>query len=299
MVKNNIKIYDLVDISSPQQTLIEIKYVLALTHPDFDPCRFEKAYSDIISLFEGRYPGYRVSNTKYHNLEHTCSVTLALVRLVHGLTVDGCYLTPRITELGVLAALFHDTGLIQTVDEQKGTGAQYTVGHEERSIHFMQGYLADKGFSDADIENCTHIIQCTILDLAVDSIPFHSDEIKTMGQVLGTADLIAQISDRTYLEKLPLLFMEFEEAGMDGFGSPLELFQKTGEFYHSVARKRLTNEMGGVGKAAQSHFRERWGIDRDLYDEAMQKNIQYAKKLETDCPDSYECLKDKLRRKVK
>ena len=298
MIKSDTKIYDLVDISSPPQTLTEIKSVLALVHPDFDPCRFEKAYSDIIRLFKGQYPGYRASNTKYHNLEHTCSVTLALVRLVHGLTVDGRSFTPRITELGVLAALFHDTGLIQTVDERQGTGAQYTVGHEERSISFMRDYLADEGFPDADIEDCTHIIQCTILDLSVDGIPFHSDEIKSMGQIMGTADLIAQVSDRTYLEKLPLLFMEFEEAGMDHFGTPLELFQKTEKFYHSVVRKRLTNEMGGAEKGAQSHFRERWGIDRNLYGEAMQKNIQYAKKLETDCPDSFECLKDKLRRKV-
>ncbi len=298
MAKDDKKLYDLVDSSSPPQILIEIKFVFALIHPDFDPRRFENAYSDIIRLFKGEYPGYRASNTKYHNLEHTCSVALALVRLVHGLGVDGYHFTPRITELGAIAALFHDTGLIQTEDDMEGTGARYTVGHEERSINFMKGYLAAEGFSAEDIEECTQIIQCTTLDLSPDEISFNSDQLRIMGQVMGTADLIAQIADRSYLEKLPLLFMEFEEAGMEGFESPLELFKKTEAFYHSVARKRLTDEMGGVGKAAQSHFRERWGIDRDLYGEAMQKNIEYAKKIETDCPDSYDCLKRSLRRKV-
>ncbi len=162
----------------------------------------------------------------------------------------------------------------------------------------MAGYLAARGLPAEDINDCTHIIQCTILNLALDEIPFKSKEAKTMGQVMGTADLIAQIADRSYLEKLPLLFMEFKEAGMPGFESPLELFKKTEEFYHSVARKRLTEEMGDVEKASRSHFRERWGIDRDLYGEAMQNNIKHAKKVGIDCPDSYECLKEKLRRKA-
>jgi hypothetical protein len=298
MAKIDKKLYDLTDITSPQQTLKEIKYVFALVHPDFDFRQIEQVCFDITRLFNGGYPGYRASNTKYHNLEHTCSVVLALVRLTHGLIVNGIHFSPRVIELGIIAAFFHDTGLIQTEEDLQGTGAQYTIGHEERSINFMTDYLAAKGLSAEDINDCTHIIQCTILDLAFDEIPFKSKEAKTMGQVMGTADLIAQIADRSYLEKLPLLFMEFEEAKMPGFESPLELFKKTEEFYHSVARKRLTEEMGNVAPAARSHFRERWGIDRDLYGEAMQSNIDYTKRLEIDGQESYDCLKDKLRRKV-
>ena len=298
MAKIEKNLYDLIDITSPRQTLKEIKYVFALVHPDFDFRQIEQVCFDITRLFNGGYPGYRASNTKYHNLEHTCSVVLALVRLTHGLIVNGIHFSPRVIELGIIAAFFHDTGLIQTEEDLQGTGAQYTIGHEERSINIMTDYLAAKGLSAEDINDCTHIIQCTILDLAFDEIPFKSKEAKTMGQVMGTADLIAQIADRSYLEKLPLLFMEFKEAGMPGFESPLELFKKTEEFYHSVARKRLTEEMGDVEKASRSHFRERWGIDRDLYGEAMQNNIKHAKKVGIDCPDSYECLKEKLRRKA-
>jgi hypothetical protein len=95
-------------------------------------------------------------------------------------------------------------------------------------------------------------------------IPFKSDEIMTMGKILGSADLIAQMADRNYLEKLPLLFLEFEEAKMPGFETPLELFKNTEEFYHSVVRTRLTEEMDNVSSAALFHFKERWDIDRDL-----------------------------------
>jgi hypothetical protein len=270
------KLYDLTDLSSHSGTYEEIVKTLLLVDPDFDTSYVKKVYSDIICLFNGEYPGYRASNTKYHNLEHTCAVT----------------------ELGLIGALFHDTGLIQTVEEKEGTGAQYTIGHEERSIGLMGEYLAANGFSEEDIHDCSHIIMCTILTLPLADIPFRSDEIRTMGRVLGSADLIAQMADRNYLEKLPLLFLEFKEAKMPGFETPLELFKNTGEFYHSVVRRRLTEELGNVYTAALFHFRKRWDIDRDLYSESMTSNIKYMKKIYGDCAESFECLLTKIRRRV-
>jgi len=270
-----IKLYDLTNISSPSETYSEITLTLSLVYPDYDTSLLKIVYGDIIRLFNGEYPGYRASNTKYHNLEHTCGVTLALIRLVHGLHVQGNTLSSRVIELGLIAALFHDTGLIQTEKELNGTGAQFTIGHEKRSIKLMGKYLAAKGIGADGITDCAHMIMCTILTLPLAGIPFRSDEIRTMGRILGSADLIAQMSDRNYLERLPLLFQEFKEAGMPGFETPLELFKNTGNFYHSVARARLAEEMGDVASAAQFHFRERWHIDRDLYAESITNNIKY------------------------
>ena len=292
-----IKLYDLINIRSPGETFTEITNTLTLVYPDYATSFFNTAYKDIISLFEGKYPGYRASNTKYHNLEHTCAVTLASTRLIHGLHVQGQTLSARVIELGLVGALFHDTGLIQTEEEREGTGAQYTIGHEERSIGLMAQYLANNDFTAEDISDCRHIIMCTILTLPLADIPFISDEIRTMGRILGSADLIAQMADRNYLEKLPLLFLEFEEAKMPGFETPLELFKNTEEFYHSVVRTRLKEEMGDVSSAALFHFKERWKIDRDLYAESITNNINYMKKINRDCAESFECLLQRLRRK--
>ena len=291
------KLYDLTNISSPSGTFAEMTKVLALIDPSYDPAPLKIVFSDIIRLFKGEYPGYRASNTKYHNLDHTCGVTLATVRLVHGLHIQGKSLLSKNIELGLISAMFHDTGLIQTENELTGTGAQYTIGHEERSITLMENHLSGNGFSAEDINDCRHIIRCTILTLPITEIPFRSKEIKTMGKVLGSADLIAQMSDRSYLEKLPLLFMEFEEAQMPGFETPLELFKNTEQFYHSVARKRLTEEMGNVSNAALFHFNERWNINRDLYAESITNNIEYMKDIYKECADSYECLMKRIRRK--
>jgi hypothetical protein len=85
------------------------------------------------------------------------------------------------------------------------------------------------------------------------------------------------MADRNYQEKLPLLFMEFQEAGLEGFETPLELFKKTEEFYRSVARKRMRNELEGVPSAARYHFRERWEIDKNLYEESIKYNIRRMK----------------------
>jgi hypothetical protein len=292
-----IKLYDLTNIKSPSGTFSEIIKILSLIDPDYDTTHLEMAYNDIICLFNGEYPGYRASNTKYHNLEHTCAVTLATTRLIHGLHVQGIKLSSRVIELGLIGSLFHDTGLIQKVEERDGTGARYTIGHEERSIELLGKYLASNGFSAEDIIDCRHIIMCTILTLPLAEIPFKSDEIRTMGRILGSADLIAQMADRNYLEKLPLLFMEFEEAKMPGFETPLELFKKTEEFYHSVVRTRLTEALGNVSSAAFFHFKERWDIDRDLYAESITNNIQYMKKIYEDCNESFDCILKRIRRK--
>jgi len=292
-----IKLYDLTNIGSHSGTFAEIVKTLSFIDPDYDTSYLKKVYGDIVCLFNGEYPGYRASNTKYHNLEHTCAVTLATARLIHGLHVQGQKFSSRIVELGLIGALFHDTGLIQAEEEQEGTGAQYTIGHEQRSIGLMGKYLATNNFSAEAINDCGHIIMCTILTLPLAEVPFRSEEIRTMGRVVGSADLIAQMADRNYLEKLPLLFLEFKEAKMPGFGTPLELFKNTGKFYHSVVRTRLTGELGNVSTAALFHFRERWDIDRDLYAESMTNNILYMEKIYEDCAESFDCLLTKIRRK--
>lgn len=293
-----IKLYDLTDISSQRETHEEIIRTLSLVDPGYEPTRLSGVYQDIVALFNGNYPGYRASNTKYHNLEHTCSVTLAAARLIHGLHIQGQVFTSRDQELCLIAALFHDTGLIQTEEERKGTGARFTIGHEQRSIKLMASHLAANGFSEEEISDCGHIIMATIISLPMAEIPFRSDRIRTLGKILGSADLIAQMSDRKYLEKLPLLFLEFKEAGIPGFETPLQLFMNTGEFYHSVVRKRLREEMADVSSAALFHFRKRWDIDRDLYAESISNNLKYMNKIFRECDNNFDSLLKKLRRKV-
>lgn len=282
MMRDSNILYQLTDTSSPAETLAEIKNILLLIEPPPDPVPIEKLFMDIIRIFNGEFSGFRACNTQYHNLEHTCSTALAAARIIHGLRVQGEAFSARLAQLCIIGALFHDTGLIQTEEEVQGTGAQFTSVHEERSVAVIEKYLAGNGFSEKDIRDCGHMIMCTKLFFPMEEIPFSSEEVRIMGKVVGTADLVAQMADRNYQEKLPLLFLEFQEAGMPGFETPLELFSKTEEFYRSVARKRMKGILGGVYSAARYHFRERWKIDRNLYEEAIKYNIRMMKETVTE-----------------
>ncbi|MEE8430651.1 MAG: HD domain-containing protein [Candidatus Desulfatibia sp.] len=296
MKKEGVKLYDLVDLTNPQSVLDEIRYIVALMVNNFDHALFEQICADIKMLFEGDFPGYRASNTKYHDLEHTSSVVLAAGRLIHGAFMEGHSFSAKTILLGLIGAIFHDIGFIQTDSDVNGSGAKYTIGHEERSIIFMKQYLSQKSFSKQDLEDCTHIIKCTILSLEIKDIPFRSNDIVMLGKIVGSADLLAQMADREYLEKLFMLFKEFEEAGMPGYGSELELLQKTQNFYKYVALQRLSQGFDNVFAFMRFHFKNRWDLDRDLYQESIIANIDYLKTIVDSCDESYSCYLKYLRR---
>ncbi|WP_460032655.1 hypothetical protein [Megalodesulfovibrio paquesii] len=232
---------------------------------------------DVIRLYNGQYPGYRASNTGYHNLEHVNAVFLAAARLAHGATVEAVVLSSRGVRLLLTCALFHDAGLIQTVDDTVGTGAKYTVGHEARSIRLLEDYFAERGAPEEDWRDSADLIACTIMDKPVADIPFRTPELATLGRMLGVANIYAQMADRAYLEKLFLLYREFEEAGVGGCDSEFMLLEKTEGFYERTVKVRLARDLDGVSRYMRSHFRARWGLDTDPYEEAIFKNINYLK----------------------
>jgi len=291
-------LYDLVDVSDSTIVLNEIKQIVTLMVEGYDPSNLEMVYGDVVTLFKGEFPGYQASNTKYHDLEHTNSVALAAARLIHGCTLAGMTFEIDKILLGVYAALFHDVGLIQTQDDKIGSGAKYTVGHEKRSIVFMRKYLSQKGFPEQQIEDCSHLIMCTILNLPPKEIPFRSSDIETLGKIVGTADLMAQIADRYYLEKLLLLFQEFQEAGVPDFATELDLLKKTRGFYKNVANQRLVHDFSDISTNMTAHFKQRWGVEKDLYSESIQKNIDYLKVLLERTGDNIATVKKTLRRGV-
>jgi hypothetical protein len=296
MDKENITLYDLIDLDDSRKVLSEIQNIVSLIARGVDNTFIDQIYSDIVDLFNGQYPGYRASTAKYHNLEHTKAVVLATARLMHGHAQNENTFTPLNVEIGLAAALFHDIGYIQADYDLEGSGAKYTIGHEERSIAFMREYLSGKNFSFRDMSDCAHVIYCTMLATSPNAIPFRTKEIETLGKIVGSADLLAQIADRMYLERLLLLFLEFEEGGLPGFNSSLDLLQKTENFYEFVAQKRLNEEFDSFAADMRLHFLHHWDIDRDLYAESIEKNIEYIKTLNAECRGNFDCYLLNLKR---
>ena len=272
----NPELYKKVFIQEPANIVEEVKYVLSLINCNTGDV-VEEAFNDTVKLFNGHFRGYKASNTKYHDLSHTLAVFLATVRLVHGVIIDGRTLSSDIIVIGLISALFHDAGLIQTEDDREGTGAKYTIGHEERSIIFIKKYLVEKHLYKTYLDDCAHIIGCTITGLLPGEIPFRSRESELIGKIVGSADLLAQMADRLYLEKLLYLYQEFQEGKIPGFESEFDLLKKTESFYEDVSKKRLDIDLGGVSALMRIHFKNRLEIDRDYYQENIQKNIKYLR----------------------
>lgn len=289
------KLYDFVDPADAECVRRETEAIMREFFPEYDGRVFRRAFEDVERLFFGNYPGFRASNTKYHDFEHTCSVVLAMARLIYGAMVEGECFSETDCLKGLLASLFHDVGLIQDEEDTLGTGAKHTVGHEERSILFMrcnlEGVLAPE-----DVEDIADCIRCTILAMSPSKVAFRTEKMRIMGHFLGSADLLAQIADRYYLEKLLLLFEEFQEARLPGYDNAFDLLSKTGSFYNDVARVRLDNEFKGVDAYMRPYFRQRWDVDKDLYAEAIGRNLDYLDKVLAENPDDLKRFLANLRR---
>ncbi|MCF8068139.1 MAG: hypothetical protein K9L30_06095 [Desulfobacterales bacterium] len=219
-----------------------------------------------------------------------------MARLIHGAVLKDITFKPENIISGLISAFFHDTGLIQTTDDKEGSGAKYTVGHEMRSIDVVNEVLDRHNFSKQQLKDCGPLIKSTILQMPFEKINFRNKEIARMGQFLGTADLLGQIADRKYLEKLILLFDEFEEAGIDNFESEIELLHQTENFNKNIANKKMKQDFGNVARYMRPHFKKRWNIDKDLYAESVEKNITYLKTIVEECKSDRDCFYNKLKR---
>lgn len=275
-MKRQGKFEDLILMADPQAVLEEVYQIISLLNSHLDCTTLDRVFQGVVKLFRGEYLGCRKCNTWYHDLKHTTDCLLAMARLMHGASINGLSIPERDAALGLIAALLHDTGYIQTDDDMWGTGAKYTLIHVQRSVAFMEKYLAQAEFSSRDIEYCRCCINCTGLELRIKEIQFESVNHQAVGRILGTADLLGQMADRTYLEKLPFLYWEFKEGKVPGFESELDLLRKTPAFWE-FTKQRFVEELGNVDRYMRDHFRVRWDLDRDLYRESIERNITYLK----------------------
>jgi hypothetical protein len=216
----------------------------------------ERLFQDVQEMFEGNYAGYRGIDMHYHNFEHTLQATLCLVHILHGRsrTTDRPVITARTWELGVMAALLHDSGYLKINEDKEGTGAKYTFVHERRSCEFARDYLPRMGVTATEVEDICASIICTGPRSKISQIAFRTEEGRHMAFALLTADYLAQMSAPDYVEKLPALFREFEEA-FEFEQTPMEkrpyhnlrqLLEKTPGFWMNLVRPMLDFEAGGV-----------------------------------------------------
>jgi hypothetical protein len=270
------QISKLIAMDNPQKVYDEVKTIVSMMFDKFNFEPLDRVFADIVKLFKGNYFGYQECLTGYHDIKHTTDAMLATIRLIHGAGLQGETFTPEGVTLGIISSLMHDTGYILTMEDDARSGGKYTLVHIDRSIEFMEKYIETKNLSKDAFLGCENILYCTGFKTDIIKIQFTSPECELIGKIMGTADLLGQMADRTYLEKLPFLYHEFREAKIETYSSVMDLFEKSQDFYDTT-RKRFAEELGGVNRFVRHHFKNRWNINRDLYEDAIERNMEYLK----------------------
>jgi hypothetical protein len=252
----------------------------------------KRGFADIGRLYRGDYPGFKPCDTEYHDIQHVLDVTLAMARLMDGYErsrevtrsrVSGSPKLPAAAfSLGVISALFHDFGYLRRrSDRRHRYGAEYTLTHVTRGSRHLRRYLPRIGLKRYASAGAT-LVHYTGYERPAETIPLNDTLLRRVGHMLGTADIIAQMADRCYLEKCrDRLYPEFVLGGLTKkrlasgreeilFTSGDDLVRKTPGFYLNAA-KRLDLQLARAYEYAGRHFK-----GQNLYLEEMQKNVRYA-----------------------
>ena len=241
-----------VQVSEPDKVYGAVRDIFVQCFPEHPHAILKTAFEDFRRLFQGELDGYVGCDTIYHDMQHSLDVTLAMGRILGGQELaapDEEKMGPDLFLVGIVSALFHDSGYIRkTTEDNLANGAQYTKSHVTRSARFIKSYMPIVGL-DSHINDAIQLVHYTGYERDLDALDFSDSRYRILGQLLGTADLVAQMADRCYLEKCrDRLYSEFVLGGLaiseedDGttqiaFQSGEDLLKKTPLFYENVTRE--------------------------------------------------------------
>jgi hypothetical protein len=296
MRRNDYDVTDSIRTTDPAAVRGEVVRIYRGIYNGTPVPELERAFPDHADLYAGRHPDYLPCDTEYHDIQHVLDVTLAMARLMdgsHRSRRPGDAELPRdVFVVGTLAALFHDFGYLRRRhDHRHRFGAEYTLTHVTRGATFLRRYVGELGLAKLAPVAST-LVHYTGYERPAETIRVSDTLLRRVGQMLGTADIIAQMSDRCYLEKCrDRLFPEFVLGNLAGrkqvksgrsgrtlpvFASGEELVQKTPNFYQG-ALKRLDLQLARAYEYAARHF---GGTNHYL--EEMRKNVEYAQAVASD-----------------
>jgi hypothetical protein len=277
-----------VDLCDAQAVADAVCVIAGRRYSGFDPNPLRQGFTDMAQACAGRYPGLLMCDTPYHDLRHFLDVALLMARLVDGYEMREDANDPLSAEqfsVAVLLALFHDVGLLRRANEAHLQGAALTGNHERRGVDFMWDYLA-RGQLAPFADQAALILVTDMTCPVAESLRGLPVKQLCIGQMLGTADLLSQLSGRYYLENCrDALYSEFVISGANRtvlangetqvlYESPQDLLRKTPAFFENIAKSRLEQDFAQVYRHLVSHF----GGD-DPYARGMYRNLAYIEQL--------------------
>lgn len=264
------------NISDTGEVEAQVGAIVHAFAPGHDLNRIAAAFHLLDRAFDGGLAGYQKLKTLYHNRGHTNEVVLCSARMLHGLHLAGQGLDADHIDAALIGALMHDVGYLMKDEEASGTGAQFTDTHVLRGVEFARTYLAD--LPAPVIEATAKVILLTDHRKHPGWVTFDNPQQQRAAYATATADLVGQMANREYLERLLLLYFEFEEARMGNFADVHELLERTTAFYRMM-KDRLDNDLHGLSGHLARHFSQQRGAERNFYFESIERNLDYLERV--------------------
>lgn len=186
----------------------------------------------------------------YHDLQHTILVADVGSSILQGRQLARGDLTPHDWLHAMVAMMFHDIGYIRTLLPDDGpndcvvdptgervtppagsTDAYMTPYHVTRGKMFIRERLASNPYLDTQL--IAECIEMTRFPVPSDTYYLATD---TLPGLVRAADLIGQMADPQYLQKLSRLYAEFVEIGAAqrmGFANAGDLHATFPEFFYN------------------------------------------------------------------
>ncbi|NTV12592.1 MAG: GAF domain-containing protein [Desulfobulbaceae bacterium] len=241
--------------------------------------------TDVSSLYRGEWPSHEPCQTGYHNLGHAFDVTLLTARMIAGWNRlkndDHPLIEADLFLIAMASAMFHDAGYIKEKGDSSGTGGKYSFNHEDRSMALATCYLTRKGWPPRALTLAANIISTTKFHRPLDLTGlFESRQEEVIGRMMATADLVAQMADVNYMQRINDLYAELQEAysfegeanltarGYKVFASANEMIASTVDFYENFVLPRLL-KLGRMDQYLVSFF----GGGRNPYLENIMANL--------------------------
>lgn len=288
--RNDYDVTNTVQVSSTNAVHAAVESLVRSTWPDAPLAELAGAFEHFDQVFAGRFPGYFGVDTVYHDRQHTLDITLALARIAAGYerqAPEEMRLGGERAVLGLVVALFHDVGYLRRVgeDEASRNGAEFTRTHVSRGARFLSEYLPNTTLASWT-ETACKIVHYTGYEVPIAKIDVTDPRDIKLGHMIGTADMIGQMSDRCYLEKCrDRLYAEFVLGGValplttNGgrevkYASGLDLLRQTPEFVSEVRAKRLDGEFGAAYRYLEVLF-----AGENPYIEAIDRNVDFLRQI--------------------
>lgn len=200
------------------------------------------------------------SDMLYHNVEHTMLVTAAGKQILMGKHLSEGGVSPEDWLNFMFALLFHDIGYVRGVCRadsapsyskgvcggmfempEGGTDAVLTPHHVSRGQLFVR-----ERFSGGDIPGLDVEMICECIEMTRFPPPKERayEATGTFPGLVRAADFIGQLGDPSYFRKVPALFYEFEQLGMNpglGYRHPGDMLKGYAGFFWNVVRPYLTH----------------------------------------------------------